>query len=187
MDKKTKIFFSLFCLVIVASVVVTYYRIMVKKDYVIKAETDCDPETERCFIWHCDPQSKEEGEGCTGDPEEDTWYYKIATRKAKNINTCDPASEGCEPFLCQSAEDDCGELLCDDKTSSETGDECNDPAEYLLNNQPEEEAEEEMEEDSEEAGGCDTEEGECEEVLSGDSELGVDEMEEDAEEPVEGE
>jgi hypothetical protein len=38
MDKKSKIFLGVFFLLIFASIGATYYRIMVKRDYVIEAQ-----------------------------------------------------------------------------------------------------------------------------------------------------
>ncbi len=138
----------------------TYWRIMIKKDYVVETQVDCDPETEACFIWECDSESTVEGEACTGDPETDIWYYKIARRNASMIPLCDPETDeslsadeaGCEPWTCEPGEKDCSETLCDEITKAEQSVECNDPKEYLLNNPPEEEYEEyeECEEDDEE-------------------------------------
>jgi hypothetical protein len=151
-DKKSKIFFIILFLLIAGSIAVTYWRIMIKKDYMVESQIDCDPETEACFIWECDPESSVEGEACTGDPEEDVWYYKIARRNASMIPLCDPeADETCDPWSCGPAEKDCSETLCDETTRAEQETECNDPAEYLLNNPSEEELdEEECEEGDEE-------------------------------------
>lgn len=114
---------------------------MIKKDYIISSQVDCDPYAENCFIWECDPDSDVEGEACTGDPEMDIWYYKIADRVAANIPLCDPnEDETCLPFECDIDEADCGETLCDDVTKEEQGAECSgDPEEFLLNNPIEEE------------------------------------------------
>lgn len=164
MDKKSppqadqpradKILLAVFFLLIAGSVAFTYYRIMLKKDYLISSQVDCDPYTEKCFIWNCDSNSTVEGEACTGDPEIDVWYYKIAKRNASRIPLCNPEEdENCQPFLCNPGEQECGETLCNAETAAE-GEICNDPEEYALNN-PEEE--EELE--------CDPEvDEECEEI-----------------------
>ncbi|MBU2028426.1 hypothetical protein KJ761_00865 [Patescibacteria group bacterium] len=159
MDKKSppkadqpradKILWIVFFLLIVGSVAFTYYRVMIKKDYLISSEVDCDPYTEKCFIWNCDPESDVEGEACIGDPEMDIWYYKIVERNASRIPLCDPeVDEDCEPFLCEAGELECGETLCDAAAAAE-GEECTDPEEYALNN-PEEECDPEVDEDCEE-------------------------------------
>lgn len=151
MDKKSppeadqpragKIFFIIFGLLIAASVAVTYWRIMVKKDYVVEAQTDCDPTADKCFIWECDPASTVEGEACTGDAEKDTWYYQIARRNAAKIPLCDPdKDENCDPWTCDPAtEKDCSTTFCDETNKVEQGVECNDPVQYNIDNPPAEE------------------------------------------------
>ena len=139
MDKKSKILLTIFFLLIVGSVAFTYYRIMIKKDYLISSQVDCDPYTEKCFIWNCDPESTVEGEACTGDPEADVWYYKVAQRNASRIPLCNPETdENCQPFLCEAGEPECAETLCSAEPVAE-GETCNDPEEYTLNNPAEEE------------------------------------------------
>ena len=137
-----KIFFIIFFMLLIGSVAFTYYKIVLKKNYLIEAQVDCDPETERCFVWECDPESVEEGEVCTGDPEVDIWYYKLVTKNAGNIPLCNPEEdENCTPLVCEEGEVDCAEILCNDENKLEQGAECNDPEEYLFNNPPEEEEE----------------------------------------------
>ena len=137
MDKKSKILIWVVIILILGSVGATYWRIFVKKDYLISNQVDCDPYSEKCFIWKCDPASTVEGEKCTGDPDTDTWYYKIAERKASNIPLCDPAKDDtCQPFLCAEGEKDCTETLCDDKTKVEQKVDCVDPVQYTIDNPP---------------------------------------------------
>ncbi len=167
MDKKSKIFFIVFFLLIAASVAATYYRYIVAHDYVIEAEADCDPYTEVCFTYVCDP---EVGEECTGDPLEDTSYYKIISRNAKNIPLCDPEEEGCEALICPEDEEDCEITFCDPATAAEEMI-CTDPAAYTLENSIEEDAatgEDEMggETGKEEDGTEDTESDASEETMS---------------------
>lgn len=137
-----KIFFAFFFLLIIGSVAMTYWRIMVKKDYIIESQVDCDPEAEKCFVWECDPESSEEGEACVGDPEKDIWYYQIAKRKAYEIPLCDPEKdESCLPMDCDpKAEEGCEKVFCDEETKIAQEVECSDPEEYLKNNpsEPEE-------------------------------------------------
>ncbi|OGI32457.1 MAG: hypothetical protein A2271_00775 [Candidatus Moranbacteria bacterium RIFOXYA12_FULL_35_19] len=147
MDKKSKIFFIVFFLLLAGSVAMTYWRIVIRKDYIIESQADCDPETEACFVWECDPESIVEGEACTGDPESDIWYYKIRQRNAGKIPLCDPQTdETCDPMTCEENEKECGEILCDEETKIEQEVECNDPEQYLLENPIEEEEEETGEE-----------------------------------------
>lgn len=146
-----RIFFIIFGLLILGSVAFTYYRIMIKKDYLISAQADCDPYTEKCFIYNCDPKEEE----CTGDPEEDVWYYKIVKRKAFNIPLCDPNDENCEALVCPEGEADCSYEFCEEGNKDEI--ECIDPVQYAIDNPEEEET---CAEDDEE---CLSEESQCEE------------------------
>lgn len=149
MDKKTKIFLLIFVLLIIGSVSFTYYKIIIQKDYVVEAQVDCDPESEACFIWECDPDSDDEWEACTGDPETDIWYYKIARRNASQIPLCDPETdEECDLWACEIEEADCEEILCSQK-DEEVGEVCNNPEQYILDN-PIEEEDAECEEGDEE-------------------------------------
>ncbi len=136
MDKKSKVLLWVFALMIAGSVGVTFWRIMLKKDYIIEAEADCDPTLETCFIYECDPEEEE----CTGDPEEDIWYYKLIKRNAANIPLCDPADENCEALTCPEGEAECEMILCSEETAEE-GQICNDPEQYIIDNPVEEEEE----------------------------------------------
>lgn len=148
MDKKSKILIAVFLILILISVGITYWRIMVKRDYVIESQIDCDPYAEECFTWECDPESDAEGEACTGDPEMDVWYYKLARRNAANIPLCDPEKdETCDPWTCPEGEKDCEQILCDETTAEEQGAECNDPEIYTLENPVKEECDSEEDEE----------------------------------------
>ncbi|MFZ2299740.1 MAG: hypothetical protein WAW00_01225 [Candidatus Moraniibacteriota bacterium] len=137
MDKKSKIFFIVFFLLIAGSVAVSYYRFIVARDYIIQAEAQCDPYTEACFTYVCDPTA---GEECTGDPVEDTSYYKLIYRNAKNIPLCDPNDENCAALTCPEGEAECSFTLCDPATAEADSVVCNDPVAYTLENPIEEES-----------------------------------------------
>ncbi len=163
-----RIFFLVFLLLIIGSVAVTYYRIMIKKDYVVETQNDCDPYTEACFVWECNPESDVEGEACTGDPENDIWYYKINKRNASRIPLCDPnADENCQPWTCEPGEAKCEEILCDEKTAAEQEVSCNDPVKYTKENPIKEEAAECEDLPADEAGG--------DEACAAEEEVGADE------------
>ena len=118
MDKKSKILLCVFVVLIVISIIVTYYKIMIKRDYMIEAQIDCDPETESCFVYKCDPEQEE----CTGNPEEDMSYYKIINKNASRVSVCDSGVEECQPLVCEVGEPDCEITLCSPEDSS--GDSC---------------------------------------------------------------
>ncbi len=127
MDNKSKIFFAVFFLLVVGSIAATYYKIFVLQDYMIEAEAPCDPYTETCFVYICDPIEEE----CTGDPEEDTSYYKNISRNAKYIPLCDPADEECDALTCPSDEENCSVTLCTPNVLTD-GVVCNNPTAYTL-------------------------------------------------------
>lgn len=161
MDKKSKILFLIVGLLIAASVAVTYWRIMVNKDYIIEGQTDCDPYADVCFIWECDPESTVEGEACTGDPEMDSWYFQVARRSAANIPLCDPdTDENCDPWTCAEGEKDCSVEFCtEENMEAQYAVSCNDPVAYAEENPYE--CDPEIDEDCEETA-CDPEaDGEC--------------------------
>jgi hypothetical protein len=138
MDKKSKILLTVFFLLIIVSVGATFWRIYIKKDYVIQNQIDCDPTINKCFIWECDPASTVEGEACTGDPETDIWYYQIAERNANMIPNCDPNDENCDPWTYEEGEKDCSMTFCDETNKKEQKVECNDPIQYNIDNPVEE-------------------------------------------------
>jgi hypothetical protein len=140
MDKKSKIFFSVVALLIVGSVAVTYWHIIVKRDYIIEAQANCDPYVEKCFIWECDPQSDVEGEACTGDAETDIWYFQVVRRNASRVPLCDPNDEECDALICGDNEPECSVTFCaEDAIEAQYATACNDPIVYAEENQIEEE------------------------------------------------
>jgi hypothetical protein len=113
MDKKSKVLFWIFGILLVASIGITFYKYIVKKDYIIMAHVSCDPQTESCFYVPC------EGIDCTTEIE----YYKIINKKAYNIELCDSTVEDCKPLVCNNGEKDCEIISCSVDTISE-GEEC---------------------------------------------------------------
>jgi hypothetical protein len=142
MDKKSKVLLWALALLIVASVGVTYWRIMIKKDYVVEAQVDCDPYENECFVWECDPESTVEGEACTGDSEADTWYFAVAKRNAGKIPLCDSETdENCDPWTCEEGEKDCEAVFCEESIMEEQyASACIDPVQFAIDNPVEEEA-----------------------------------------------
>lgn len=139
MDKKTKAFWWTMVFLILISVLATFYRYMIKRDYIIQAQVDCDPYNEACFVWNCDPGSDVEGEACTGDPENDTWYYKVINKKANQVSSCDENDENCKPLFCGENEPDCEFVFCNPENMEEFGSTiCINPVDYTLANPKEE-------------------------------------------------
>lgn len=130
-----KILMWLMAALILGSVGVTFWRIVIKKDYIIESQTDCDPTIEKCFIYTCDPQTETT---CTGNPDDDIWYYQKVRRNANKIPVCDSGDENCQEFVCDEGEKECNVSFCTEETKSEE-DVCSDPVQYNLENQEEEE------------------------------------------------
>ena len=135
-DRKSTILLSVFILLVVISVGLSFYKYFILRDYTIQSQVDCDPYSEACFIYRCDSTVEE----CSGDPVADTWYYKLVDRKAKNLPSCNPEEEGCDVVTCGENENGCFVTLCD-MTAEAEGAECSDPAVYSLQNSIEEESE----------------------------------------------
>jgi len=135
-----KIFFLIFFLLILGSVAATYWRIVVKRDYIISAQQECDPAVEVCFVSECDPEDPEDLE-CAGLPEEERiTYYKIIKKNAKNIPLCDPYGNECPKTLeCGVGEAECEFEYCTEENVPE-GEECSDPETYNAKN-PQEDCE----------------------------------------------
>lgn len=187
METKSKILFGFLALLITLSVSASYYRYMVLHDYVIEAETDCDPSLESCFVWVCNEEI--DGE-CAGNEEEDTWYYKIIYRNAKNIPTCSEEDESCEELVCPDGEEGCEVVTCTDETREEYGIElaCTIPDDFAEEEFFEDElgGEEDMliaEEDSNSSEDAVFEEGEISEEGET-SDENTEEMSEESDEPV---
>lgn len=132
MDKKSKYLLWVFFVIVIIVAAISFRKYFILKDYLIKAQADCDPATEKCFMITCDPTTDDQ---CPKDPAEQTSYYKYVEKKASTIPSCDPNSPDCPALECTDKED-CKEILCDDSTKNED-ETCNDPAEYNKNN-PEE-------------------------------------------------
>jgi hypothetical protein len=127
-DKKSKLFFLVFFGLILTSIWLAYLRYYVMLDYDIIASVDCDPTAENCFISECDPTEEE----CTGDPDEDIWYYKNIRKKAYAMPNCDPEIDENCTIECLEDESRCEEIFCEDDNEGEI--ECTNQATFLLKN-----------------------------------------------------
>jgi hypothetical protein len=132
MNSKDTIFWSVVAIILVGTTAYTYWHFVIARDFILVNYTDCDPTIERCFVWECDPESLDPEEQCTGDPEEDIWYYKIQRRIAANVPECDIEDDDCEPFSCMTEEEGCEETVCTEEAAEEEGAYCSDPDEYIM-------------------------------------------------------
>ncbi len=113
MDIWSKALLSVFAIAILVSVAVSYHVFMVKRDYAIDAHVDCDPTSEKCFVEKCDPTSEDVSTMCTGNPKEDTTFYKIIHKNAMRIPVCDSRVAECASIGCDDGEPDCSYSLCE--------------------------------------------------------------------------
>jgi hypothetical protein len=120
----SRMLFLLFTTALVISVGLAFFKFFILRDYPIQSQVECDPYTEACFTYHCDPAAEE----CSGDPVADTSYYKLLDRNAKNIPLCNPVEESCIPLVCPEGEEGCVVTFCD--TSVDETAECTNPEEY---------------------------------------------------------
>lgn len=141
MDKQSKILFAVFTFIVIGSLLSSYNRYLVNHEYIVDTQVSCDPMTESCFVSLCDP---EVDETCTGDPAEDTTYYKLLHRNAKYISLCDPNKTVCETLICPPGEPECVVTLCNPDISEV---ECSDPETYMEMQQSQ--AEDDASEDTE--------------------------------------
>lgn len=94
----------------------SYNRFYVQRDYLISEHVSCDPEAENCFVVECDPETEE----CTGNPEEDTEYYKIIEKSAASVTDCvNPAD--CPELSCEPKEVNCAIILCSQEEAESEG------------------------------------------------------------------
>ena len=126
MDKKSKIFFSVFFIAVLIVTAVSFYKFYILKDYYIKLEAACDPTAEKCFVYECDPADDAE---CPANAEERLSYYKMIEKKASALPLCDPNDASCPVLACHAGED-CKETLCDETTKT-ADEQCSNSAEYL--------------------------------------------------------
>ncbi|MDD5083734.1 MAG: hypothetical protein PHT88_02205 [Candidatus Moranbacteria bacterium] len=133
MDEQSKKFFVLLALIAIFSAGFSYYRFIYSLTYDVSVGVACDPKTQSCFVAQCDPEAEE----CTGDPTEDTSYYAILHKEARNMPDCDPNDDACQAMLvCQEGERKCSVTYCDETTVAQ-GERCSDESDIV----PEEEEE----------------------------------------------
>lgn len=109
-NRKNKIFYITLFSLIALSVLVTFLKIVVYKNYQIVSETSCYPYMEKCFVRECD---KVVDDTCI---ENSVTYYKIISKKAANIASCESSlfKKGCRGELsCIEGEKDCFYTFCD--------------------------------------------------------------------------
>lgn len=125
MDKKSKVLILIFLLLLFGSVAMSFYKIVIKMDYLITLETECDPAVNACFIFECSPEDDSE---CPENEAERISYYQILTKKAYNFPNCD-FNENCPQPTCAEGETDCEITFCDE-TTKEEDQQCSNPTDF---------------------------------------------------------
>lgn len=122
---KNKIFWFVFALLLILSVVFTYLRIYVWMDYQIVAQTSCDPQTEQtCFVSETEVATTTDSGIISTSTE--TTYYKLINKKAKTIFVCEQSTDknGCgEELTCTEGEKSCTYEYCTEENVPE-GESC---------------------------------------------------------------
>ena len=124
MDKKNIWFFTIFGLLILGSVGVSFLRYYVLKDYQIVAQVSCDINTEKCFQTDCDVTAEAD---CVTTPDgASVKYYKMISKNASKIMVCENSIDkiGCKDELsCINGENKCSYTYCNEKTLQD-GEKC---------------------------------------------------------------
>ncbi len=125
MDKKSKFLIFGFLFLVLGVLSYMYFRIFFLHDYTVQSEIDCDPYVEECFIYECDKLANE----CTGDPDQDIFYYKKIKRYAGTVPICSESDQNCSELLatCGESEHRCEYVYCD----TDGGDDCTNPIEFI--------------------------------------------------------
>jgi len=102
------------CLILI-SLSLTFYRTFVSQNYALYYSDDCNPDEESCFIYYCNPYWEE----CTGNPEDDVWYYKIYERSTQKATPCESLRGECSDFVCSEGEEGCSVIYCNPTVEEE--------------------------------------------------------------------
>jgi len=124
-SKKTLIFNILFLLTILFFVSVTFYKIVIVKNYQMISQVSCNPQTESCFLYKCNPD-------VDGECPQENIYYKYISKNASTIDTCEKTEQkdGCkEELSCVTGESSCYYEYCD-QSMLEEGEKCSDLKNY---------------------------------------------------------
>lgn len=123
--KLNRWFYIIFFALILGSVIFTFNRIVILKDYQIVAETSCNPqEGNSCFV-RTEEVATTTPEGLEATTTDDTFYRKIS-KKAAEIYICEQtlAKIGCsEELTCIEGEQNCSYEYCSSDTVPE-GESC---------------------------------------------------------------
>lgn len=103
MDTKSKLLITLFIVAVLAVTAWKYYVYVIRHDFVVYDQIECDPSIESCFAYECEENDEE----CDNAP------FKKIERSAMSTTPCPNHKEGaCETVACSESEKSCTEILC---------------------------------------------------------------------------
>lgn len=122
-DKKNKIFWIVFTLLVMGPVLMMYFKVFVYRDYVLVKEVACDPTSESCFVYTPEDLCAESEESdCLSNTVEE--YYKIIHKNASQVESCNPSTleegDSCPELVCEPGEEDCYYEYNEDVEDAET-------------------------------------------------------------------
>ena len=117
-------FFFILALGIIFVVVFSYYRFMIKYDYIVGYQGSCDPHTGKCFK-NCEDDACTKFDYYTEMQKYEPDLYKEC---GKDITNCDVAN------VCLSTDRKCSITYCDQNTSNKDN-LCQTTADTLINTQ----------------------------------------------------
>lgn len=100
--------------------VALFSKFYILRDYTLRSEVTCDPQSEVCFVRPCQEEC-----GTDAEPE----YYKIQMVHASDVVLCDPHIEECPEILCESVAS-CVELFCTEDSVPEQ-ESCSAPEDFV--------------------------------------------------------
>ena len=118
MNFRDNMFSYIFVLLVILTGAISYFRFVVNRDYIIKYEGECDPETQTCFL------------GCEDDGCTKNYYYSKVQKYASDVEReCGKDITDCkEANTCLPGDKKCSIVYCDSATNSE----CSQP--FVKNN-----------------------------------------------------
>lgn len=119
MKIKSTILYTLFFALLVLTAGASFFRFVIKKDYLVSFETECDPLTQNCFI------------GCDDDCNNEYYFsiteggaYELYKNCGKDVSSCEYAqtcnhdtNANCSTSYCDPEID--GEESCETITNNE--------------------------------------------------------------------
>ncbi len=100
-----------------------YYRLIIKHDYIVGYEGECDPAIESCFV------------GCEDDECTEEYSYSMVQKYAPDLfEECGPDITDCaEASVCLPTDQECSVVYCDPEID---GDACSVPVSSIMSDAP---------------------------------------------------